>query len=227
MLGVGRAGAWRLAEAEAVGIGPGMTAEGDSLGPTTPVARSGTLTGEERDAWVVLDSVIGVGPVSFARLIAAFGEARGVLEAARRPRGASALVAASAGLGDGSPTLSRAVADAVVEVAADPLPALVAVDRAGVRAVTAGRRGLSRAPAPDRAAATGAVRRRRCGRPGPAARGRDRGHAPADGRGPRDERPHRGRGRAARGDRGVGPRARDRRGRPPRDACAPGVPRSR
>ena len=136
MLGVGRAGAWRLAEAEAVGIGPGTTADGDSLGATTPAARSGTLSGEERDAWVVLDSVIGVGPVSFARLIGAFGEARGVLEAARRPRGAAALVAASAALGDGSPTLSRAVAEAVVEVAADPLPALAAVDRAGVRVIT-------------------------------------------------------------------------------------------
>ncbi len=137
MLGVGRAGAWRQAEPELAGIAASTAAPDDPVG--SPVPRDGrpaTLRDDEREAWVVLDSVIGVGPVSFARLIAAFGEARGVLEAARRPRGATALVAASAGLDDGSPTLSRAVADAVAEVARDPRPAIAALDRAGVRAVT-------------------------------------------------------------------------------------------
>jgi DNA processing protein len=128
MLGVGRAGAWRQVGPEPAGWVAGTTGTADA-GP-------GALRDDERDAWVVLDSVIGVGPVSFARLIAAFGEARGVLEAARRPRGATALVAASAGLDDGSPTLSRAVADAVAEAAGDPRPALAALVHAGVRAVT-------------------------------------------------------------------------------------------
>jgi DNA processing protein len=136
MLGVGRAGAFRDADPEAMGIAVGGMASGDRISTTTGDQPPGSLDGDERDAWVVLDSVIGVGPVSFARLIAAFGEAREVLEAARGPRGATVLVAASAGLDDGSPTLSRSVAEAVVESARSPRPALAALERAGVRAVT-------------------------------------------------------------------------------------------
>ena len=69
MLGVGRAGACWQAEQTTVGAGLG------AMRPNEP-------DDAERDAWVVLDGVFGVGPVSFARLIAAFGDGRRVLETA-------------------------------------------------------------------------------------------------------------------------------------------------
>jgi len=50
----------------------------------------------ERDAWVALLSVQGLGPVSFAALLAAFGSARGVLIAAAGPAGPGRLVQAFA-----------------------------------------------------------------------------------------------------------------------------------
>jgi DNA processing protein len=50
----------------------------------------------ERDAWVTLLSVQGLGPVSFSALLAAFGSARGVLAAAAGPTGSERLIAALA-----------------------------------------------------------------------------------------------------------------------------------
>jgi DNA processing protein len=61
----------------------------------------------ERDAWVVLLSVTGLGPVSFAALLAAFGSARGVLAAASGP--------------DGPYRLLQALADAASDEAERPL----------------------------------------------------------------------------------------------------------
>ena len=66
----------------------------------------------ERDAWVVLDEADGVGPVSFGRLLGAFGSARAVLRASAEPGGARALVAATADGDGGSPSLTPAVARA-------------------------------------------------------------------------------------------------------------------
>ena len=122
MLGVGRAGAWRRDETPA--------------GGALVASRTADADDRERDAWVVLDAVQGVGPVSFARLIAAFGDARSVLREACAPRGPARLVAASAGLDDDSPSLSSAIAKAVADAAADPGRHLGSLDRAGVRAVT-------------------------------------------------------------------------------------------
>jgi len=45
----------------------------------------------ERDAWVVLLTVPGLGPVTFAGLLAAFGSARAVLTVAAGPKGAARL----------------------------------------------------------------------------------------------------------------------------------------
>ncbi|MGD0249016.1 MAG: DNA-processing protein DprA [Candidatus Limnocylindrales bacterium] len=50
----------------------------------------------ERDAWVVLLSVSGLGPVSFGALLAAFGSARAVLDSATAPDGPARLLAALA-----------------------------------------------------------------------------------------------------------------------------------
>ena len=45
----------------------------------------------ERDAWVTLLAVPGLGPITFAALLAAFGSARAVLDVATHPAGASRL----------------------------------------------------------------------------------------------------------------------------------------
>jgi DNA processing protein len=45
----------------------------------------------ERDAWVTLLAVPGLGPITFAALLAAFGSARAVLDVATQPAGASRL----------------------------------------------------------------------------------------------------------------------------------------
>lgn len=50
----------------------------------------------ERDAWVVLLSVHGLGPVSFGALLAAFGSARTILAAASEPTGPTRLLQALA-----------------------------------------------------------------------------------------------------------------------------------
>jgi DNA processing protein len=60
-----------------------------SDGTGAPDDRTGAAS--ERDAWVVLLSVSGLGPVSFGALLAAFGSARAALEAANEPNGAVRL----------------------------------------------------------------------------------------------------------------------------------------
>jgi DNA processing protein len=54
----------------------------------------------ERDAWVELLSVSGLGPVSFAALLAAFGSARAVVDAATGPGGPGRLLQALADAAD-------------------------------------------------------------------------------------------------------------------------------
>jgi DNA processing protein len=119
MLGVGRSGPLgRCAEPSGAG-GPGRPAL------------------SERDAWVVLASARGVGPVSFERLLASLGSARAVLRAACEDGAVGRLVAASAGP-DTPPALAPGAAATVVEVAADPERVLASVRRSGVEVVTLG-----------------------------------------------------------------------------------------
>ena len=127
MLGVGRAGACGRSEPPPAG------ARVDA--PMDPAA-AGNLEARERDAWVVLDGVQGVGPVSFARLIGAFGDACAVLRVATGPRAPSLLVAASAGPDGGSPSLSITIARAIVAAAREPDRCLDPLRQGGVRAVT-------------------------------------------------------------------------------------------
>jgi DNA processing protein len=89
----------------------------------------------ERDAWVVLDSVLGVGPVSFGRLVLALGSATEALRLATAPNGAARLVEATRD-GDGSPSLTHAAARAVADAAERAPSVLSAVARAGVTVVT-------------------------------------------------------------------------------------------
>jgi DNA processing protein len=67
----------------------------------------------ERDAWVVMASVDGLGPVAFGALLRRFGDGRSVLEAARRPNGHQVLSAAA----DSHDRLESAVAGRLVTAA--------------------------------------------------------------------------------------------------------------
>lgn len=78
------------------------------MGPRGAAPQTGVQS--ERDAWVALLSVQGLGPVSFAALLAAFGSARGVLLAAAGPAGPDRLLQ----------TLADAAADASERCGGDP-----------------------------------------------------------------------------------------------------------
>jgi DNA processing protein len=67
----------------------------------------------ERDAWVVMASVDGLGPVAFGALLRRFGDGRSVLEAAQRPDGHQVLSAAA----DSHDRLESAVAGRLVTAA--------------------------------------------------------------------------------------------------------------
>src|SRR4051794_10686229 len=99
MLGVGRYGP-RGREAEGCGSGRAVGDEPAALrvpGPDDaprsqrdpadagsvhiPAPSGGAVDDDERDAWIVLNEVEGVGPVTFGRLVGALGTARAVLAA--------------------------------------------------------------------------------------------------------------------------------------------------
>ncbi len=101
-----------------------------------PPSPRGALDDRERDAWVVLDGVQGVGPVSFARLIYALGDASAILRIATGPSGPSRLVAASAGPDGGSPSLSPLIARSIADAAFAPERHLEPLRTNGVRALT-------------------------------------------------------------------------------------------
>jgi len=92
----------------------------------------GAIDDDERDAWVVLNEVTGVGPVSFGRLVHAYGSAVAVLRAAAGPGGVSGLVAAAADPDGGPSSLTPAVARAVRDAAADAANVLAPVREAGL-----------------------------------------------------------------------------------------------
>ena len=87
----GRRGAVGAAEpAPAEGWRGGRGVGGAAHDPATR-GRLARDVAEERDAWVVLLAVPGLGPVTFAGLLAAFGSARATLAAAAGPNGAARL----------------------------------------------------------------------------------------------------------------------------------------
>src|SRR5207344_1244141 len=133
MLGVGREGAWRRSEAP---VGGGEAGPRFVTPDRPPLHRRSSPDDAERDAWVILDSVHGVGPVSFARLIEAFGDAEAVLRAATRRRGPTLLVAATAAPDGGSPSLAPDAAREVAHAARDRQARVTPLRRAGVAALT-------------------------------------------------------------------------------------------
>ena len=212
MLGIGRRGPLGRPDPGEVG-GPGDrgTPSGRSgRGDLAAGARGERLHGE-RDAWIVLAGVTGVGPVSFARLVTAFGSAAAVLAAARRTGAVAALVAATrtpdGGQPDPGPRGRRRARGGRLRPDA--------VARSGPPVRRRGRhprrRGVSAAAAPDRPAAAGPVPARGPRGPRPRSCRRDRRDPAADDGRAGDRRADRRRGRRARGDDRLGPRARDRR----------------
>jgi DNA processing protein len=143
MLGVGRAGpSWRPGDERGRPVDersrPGRATldAGGELPPGRARATTSGVAAAERDAWIVLSSVDGVGPVSFARLLAAYGDATAVLADATSTGGLAQLVAASAGRDGEAPTVTSAVARAIALAADHPEPVLTRVRRAGIEVVT-------------------------------------------------------------------------------------------
>jgi DNA processing protein len=95
--------------------------------PSTP-----SLT--EREAWAVLVSVSGLGPVGFGALLRRYGTGLAILDRAIRPGGVAALVAA--GVNDGRRTFGDVVAEAIADVARDPGAVLRRIEAAGVEILT-------------------------------------------------------------------------------------------
>lgn len=139
MLGVGRLGP--LGRADGVEAGSVQrpvvtTGAGEAAGSLEGTGPVGSLDAVERDAWIVLTGVAGVGPVSFGRLITAFGSAAAVLAVARRSGAIATLVAATGSPDGGGPTLGRSAAAGVVASALDPSPLLIPIRRSGVGVLT-------------------------------------------------------------------------------------------
>jgi len=137
MLGVGRYGPLGRSETDAAGgpatpdPEPGGAAELRSA-PGVEASRPYGVDAREREAWVVLAGADGVGPVTFGRLVAAFGSAAAVLDAARGRTPLVDLVTASQGPGGSSPTLAAAGARAIIDAAIAPERTLEPVRRSGV-----------------------------------------------------------------------------------------------
>ena len=122
--------------------GPIARERGPEGGASAPVSgaalriESRTLL-EERDAWTVLASIHGLGPVTLGSLLRRFGSGRGILSVARR-RGGRAALTARAGP-NGEPEVTRISADLaarIVEHAERGDDVLEAVSREGLVVVT-------------------------------------------------------------------------------------------
>lgn len=86
-------------------LGPMVPRQVAECGPTSPqrvVDAPGRAAQAERDAWVVLLTVPGLGPVTFAALLEAFRSATAVLEIATQPDGAARLREAMADVAAGA-----------------------------------------------------------------------------------------------------------------------------
>ena len=84
MLGVGRDGP----------VGPARATRSIHPAPSAVDVPGAPVVGSETDAWVVLACTTGIGPVSFARLVASFGSADAVLRRCLTTGSGEALVAA-------------------------------------------------------------------------------------------------------------------------------------
>lgn len=92
----------------------------------------------ERDAWTVLTSAHGLGPVGFAALLARFGTGRGILEVASGPSGVERLIQTPSLRDDRADhgPIHHAVAQAIVAGAQHAAATIARVRALGVRVVT-------------------------------------------------------------------------------------------
>lgn len=147
MLGVGRGGP-RGGDGAAVAAADGRAASDSTAAKRVPASARGGRQDDgppaagravkpafdERDAWVVLAAVDGIGPVSFGALVRAAGSARGVLDAATRRAGVAHLAAAAAA--EGVRLAPDTASSLVAAIRAAP-ELLGRLERLRVRAVTA------------------------------------------------------------------------------------------
>ena len=107
---------------------------------TAPAPAAAIDRAAERDAWAVLASVVGLGPVGFAVLLRRFGSGRRILEVASEPGGPECLAEASAETGlDGERqrrALTLAVTTAIADAASDSARILARIDALGLQVVT-------------------------------------------------------------------------------------------
>ena len=103
MLGVGSGGPLDRGEGPCPGAsrpeaarGSSCAAAGEPALPAAAPARPGPARLTEREAWAVLASVDGLGPVTFGVILRACGSARRALEAAARPGGRRRLTGSAA-----------------------------------------------------------------------------------------------------------------------------------
>ncbi len=99
--------------------------------PTDPYA-------SERDAWTVLTSAHGLGPVGFAALLAEFGTGRAIMEVAAGSAGVERLMATRSGGADGrdQAPIHAGVARAIAVAAQQSTDIVERVRSLGVRVVT-------------------------------------------------------------------------------------------
>jgi DNA processing protein len=105
----------------------------DPAGPS-PAQAARSLSVSERDAWAVLTSVAGLGPVGFGALLRHYGQAIAILDAALRPGAIAELVVA--GVNDERATFGSDVAKEIVTAAREPHRVLKRIEAAGVAVVT-------------------------------------------------------------------------------------------
>ena len=111
----------------------GPTGEVGGLSGSAPSGSGGRrLT--EREAWAVLVSVSGLGPVGFGALLRRFGSGLAILDRAIGPGGVAGLVAAS--IHEGRHTFGVPVAEAIAKLARNPGPVLHRIEATGVRILT-------------------------------------------------------------------------------------------
>jgi DNA processing protein len=116
-------------------LGVGATG---AIGAAAPAAE--TDRAAERDAWAVLASVVGLGPVGFAVLLRRYGSGRRILEVASEPGGPECLAEASAETSpDGERrrrALTIAVTTAIADAASDSARILARIAALGLQVVT-------------------------------------------------------------------------------------------
>lgn len=142
MLGIGRGGPLGTTEAPradapaARGQPRGLAARDRPGAPADRGGPGGTTSGRlsEREAWIVLAAVEGIGPVTFGALLRAFGSARRALAAGAAPGGTGRLAAAVAGEGL---TMDPGLAGRIGPASAGAASLFARLAELGVEAITA------------------------------------------------------------------------------------------